>query len=108
MGVLLKKEINGFLVNRILDVIMNEALFLADIGIATPEEIDLAVVHGLGHPMGPYKLMDLVGIDLSYIGAMEYYQETRDPKDKPSPLIVEKYIKGEYGMKTKKGFYTYE
>ena len=58
--------------------------------------------------MGPFKLMDLTGIDLSYIGSMELYQESRDPKDKPSPLIVEKYFKGELGVKTKKGFYSYE
>lgn len=107
-GILLKKEIVGFLVNRILGALLNEALFLADVGIATPEEIDIAVVNALGHPMGPFRLMDLTGIDLSYIRDMENYQETRNPEDKPSPLIVEKYYKGEWGRKTKKGFYAYE
>ncbi|CAA7601221.1 3-Hydroxybutyryl-CoA epimerase/3-hydroxyacyl-CoA dehydrogenase/enoyl-CoA hydratase [Acididesulfobacillus acetoxydans] len=104
----LKKEIYGFLVNRILAAITNEAVFLADMGIATPEEIDTAVTQALGHPMGPFRLMDLTGIDLVYDIGMERYQETRDPKDKPSPLIVEKYVKKEWGKKTGRGFYSYE
>jgi len=108
IGVWLKKEIYGFLVNRILAAINNEALFLADIGIATPEEIDIAVVNALGHPLGPFRLMDLTGIDLAYYIGMERYQESRDPRDKPSPLVVEKFVKKEWGQKTKKGFYTYE
>ncbi|SHI09262.1 3-hydroxyacyl-CoA dehydrogenase family protein [Desulfosporosinus lacus] len=107
-GVLLKKEIYGFVVNRILAALNNEAMFLADMGIATPEEIDIAVTNALGHPMGPFRLIDLTGIDLAYYVGMERYQNTRDPKDKPSPLLVEKFTKGEYGIKTKKGFYTYE
>lgn len=107
-GVLLKKEIYGFLVNRILAALNHEAMFLADMGIATPEEIDMAVTNALGHPMGPFRLMDFTGIDLAYYIGMEHYQDTRDPKDKPSPLLVEKFTKGEYGVKTKKGFYTYD
>lgn len=107
-GIWIRKEIYGFVVNRILTAINTEALFLADIGIATPEEIDTAVTNALGHPMGPFKLMDLTGIDLNYYKAIGRYQETRDPKDKPSPLVVEKFVKGEWGKKTKKGFYSYE
>ncbi|WP_407312818.1 3-hydroxyacyl-CoA dehydrogenase family protein [Desulfosporosinus sp. SB140] len=107
-GVCLKKEIYGFLVNRILAALNHEAMFLADMGIATPEEIDLAVTNALGHPMGPFRLVDFTGIDLAYYIGMERYQDTQDPKDKPSPILVEKYAKGEYGVKTKKGFYVYE
>ncbi|AET66550.1 3-hydroxyacyl-CoA dehydrogenase [Desulfosporosinus orientis DSM 765] len=107
-GAWLKKEIYGFLVNRILAALHHEAQFLADMGIATPEEIDMAVTNALGHPMGPFRLMDFTGIDLAYYIGIERYQETRDPKDKPSPLIVEKFAKGEWGRKTKKGFYSYE
>jgi 3-hydroxybutyryl-CoA dehydrogenase len=106
-GVWLKKEIYGFLVNRILLALNREALNLADLGIASPEEIDLAVTNALGHPIGPFRLMDFTGIDLSFIIAMERYQETQDPGEKPSPLIVEKFIKGEWGRKSKKGFYQY-
>jgi 3-hydroxybutyryl-CoA dehydrogenase len=107
-AVWLKQEIYGFLVNRILAALNHEAMFLADMGIATPEEIDVAVVNALGHPLGPFRLMDLTGIDLAYYVGMERYRETRDPKDKPSPLVVEKFVKNEWGKKSKKGWYTYE
>ncbi len=106
--VLLHKEIYGFLVNRILRRIMDEALFLLDTGVASAEDIDSAVVNALGHPMGPFTLMDLTGIDLSYHIAMERYQETGDPAEKPSPSVVEKYVRGEWGRKKGRGFYNYK
>lgn len=105
--VLLHKEIYGFLVNRILQAIRTEALYIHDMGVASPEDIDTAVVNALGHPMGPFRLLDLTGIDLSYYVSMERFQETGDPKYKPSPIIVEKFVKKEWGRKTGKGFYEY-
>jgi 3-hydroxybutyryl-CoA dehydrogenase len=102
--VLLQKEIYGFLVNRILRRIMDEALFLLDTGVASAADIDSAVVNALGHPMGPFTLMDLTGIDLSYHIAMERYRETGDPAEKPSPSVVEKYVRGEWGRKKGRGF----
>lgn len=106
--VLLHKEIYGFLVNRIVAANKNEAMYLYDMGIASYEDIDTAVVNALGHPMGPFKLMDLTGIDLSYYIALERYQDTGDAKYKPSPIIVEKFHKKEWGRKTGKGFYEYK
>lgn len=106
--ILLRKEIYGFLVNRILAAINREALYLHDTAIATYEDIDTAVVLALGHPMGPFRLMDLTGIDLAYFISMERYQETGDPEYRPSPVIVEKFMKGEWGRKTGKGFYSYQ
>jgi len=106
--VLLNKEIYGFLVNRILAAINNEALHLLEMGVATPEDIDSAVVNALGHPLGPFRLMDLTGIDLSYHITMERYQATGKAEDKPSPSIVEKYVRGEWGQKSGKGFYDYK
>ncbi len=103
----LQKEIYGFLVNRILSAINNEALYLLDQGVASAQDIDSAVVNALGHPMGPFKLQDLTGIDLTYHVMMERYRETGDPADKPSPTVVEKYVKKEWGQKTGKGFYDY-
>ncbi len=105
--VILKKEIYGFLVNRILSAIINESLFLYDMDIASFEDIDTAVTLGLGHTIGPFKLLDLTGIDLSYYINMERYKETGDPAQKPSPIIVEKFIKKEWGRKTGRGFYDY-
>lgn len=105
--VLLHREIYGFLVNRILTAIRSEALYLYDMGIASPEDIDTAVVLALGHPMGPFKLLDLTGIDLNYYVSMERYQETGDPRYKPAPVIVEKFVRKEWGRKTGRGFYDY-
>lgn len=105
--VLLNKEIYGFIVNRILTAIKKEALYLYDTGVASYEDIDKAVVHALGHPMGPFRLMDLTGIDLTYHVGIERYQATGDPSYKPSPIIVEKYVKKEWGRKIGKGFYNY-
>ncbi|MCL6478180.1 MAG: 3-hydroxyacyl-CoA dehydrogenase family protein [Peptococcaceae bacterium] len=105
--VVLQKEIYGFLVNRIVSAIKTEALYIYDMGVASPQDIDTAVVHALGHPMGPFRLLDLTGIDLAYYISMERYRETGDPKHKPSPILVEKFIKKEWGRKTGKGFYDY-
>lgn len=106
--VLLQKEIYGFLVNRIISAIRNEALYLYDLGVASYEDIDTAVVYGLGHPMGPFRLMDLVGIDLLFDITMNRYRDTGDHTYKPSPILVEKFVKGEWGRKTGKGFYDYQ
>ncbi|HUW65544.1 MAG TPA: 3-hydroxyacyl-CoA dehydrogenase family protein [Spirochaetia bacterium] len=103
----LKKEIDGFLVNRILGALMREAMFLNDMDVASYEDIDKAVVYALGHPMGPFRLMDLTGIDLTYTMSMERYRATGDPGNKPSPAVVEKYVQGEWGQKTGKGWYDY-
>jgi 3-hydroxybutyryl-CoA dehydrogenase len=76
-------------------------------GVATAEDIDKACVFGAGHPMGPFRLNDLTGLDLSYTMAMEAFRETGDRSLLPSPSLVEHYIKGEYGEKTGKGWYDY-
>lgn len=105
--VLIKKEIYGFVVNRIFSALTKEACYLLDQEVATIEDIDLAVKNGLGHPMGPFALLDLTGIDLEYNVLMSKYQNSGDLADKPSPAIVERYARSEYGRKTKKGFYDY-
>jgi 3-hydroxybutyryl-CoA dehydrogenase len=106
--VLLHKEIYGFLVNRFLQATRQEALKLFDMGIASHEDIDIAVKNGLGYPMGPFELLDLTGVDLAYHTAMEKYNESGEAADRPSPTIVEKFTKGEWGKKVGKGFYDYE
>ena len=102
------KEIYGFIVNRIFSAITKEACYMYDQGVASIEDIDKAVKYGLSHPMGPFELLDLTGIDLEYDVLTEKYRSTGELTDKPSPAIVERYARGEYGRKTKKGFYKYE
>jgi 3-hydroxybutyryl-CoA dehydrogenase len=105
--VLLKKEVEGFLLNRIFRVIGREALWMLEMGVASFEDIDKACVFGAGHPMGPFRLMDLTGIDLNYIMSLERFKKTGDRSDLPSPNVVERYLKGQYGEKTGKGWYDY-
>ena len=105
---LVTKEIYGFVVNRIFSAITKEACYMLDQGVASIEDIDNAVKYGLSHPMGPFELLDMTGIDLEYGILMEKYRMTGDLSDKPSPAIVERYAKGDYGRKTKKGFYHYQ
>jgi 3-hydroxybutyryl-CoA dehydrogenase len=106
--VLIKKEVDGFLLNRIFRVIAREALWMLDMGVASAEDIDKACVYGAGHPMGPFRLNDLTGIDLTYILGMEDFRKSGNRDDLPSPSVVEHYIKGEYGEKTGKGWYEYK
>ncbi len=108
MPVHLKKEADGFLLNRIIRAIKNEALWILEMGIASAEDIDNACVYGAGHPMGPFRLMDLTGIDLTFIADMEAFKKTGDRSLLPSPRVVEHYMKGHYGEKTGKGWYEYE
>ena len=102
------KEIYGFIVNRIFSAITKEACYMYDQGVASIEDIDKAVKYGLSHPMGPFELLDLTGIDLEYDVLTEKYRSTGELTDKPSPAIVERYARGEYGRKAKKGFYKYD
>jgi 3-hydroxybutyryl-CoA dehydrogenase len=103
----LKKEVDGFLLNRIFGAITREALWLLEMGVASMEDIDKAQVFGAGHPMGTFRLMDLTGIDLTYTMGMEAFRETGDVRHLPSPSVVEKYCSGDYGQKTGKGWYDY-
>ena len=103
----LKKEVEGFLLNRIFAVIKREAMWMLEMGIASFEDIDKACVHGAGHPMGPFRLNDLTGIDLTYTMDMEAFLRTGDQSMLPTPSLVERYMKGDYGEKTGKGWYDY-
>lgn len=104
----LKKEVEGFLLNRILGAIYKEASWLLEMDVASFEDIDKACEFGAGHPMGPFRLNDLTGLDLSYVMAMEAFKNTGDPADLPPPSLVERYSKGDYGEKTGKGWYDYD
>jgi 3-hydroxybutyryl-CoA dehydrogenase len=103
----LRKEIPGFVANRLLGAVSREALYLLENGYATFEEIDMAAEKALGHAMGPFRLMDLTGIDLAYLIRQERYEETGREEDRPPQVIAEKYRRGEFGRKAGKGWYNY-
>jgi len=102
-----KKEVEGFLLNRIFLRIYREALWLLEMGVASTEDIDKACVHGAGHPMGPFALMDLTGIDLYHTMCVEKFRETGDPAELPSPQVVERFAAGAFGQKSGRGWYDY-
>jgi 3-hydroxybutyryl-CoA dehydrogenase len=107
-AVLLNKEISGFIANRILGAQQREALYLYENGYADFEAIDAICRKALGHPIGPFQLMDLSGIDVCYYVAQQRYEETGDPLDKPAACIEEKLRLGHLGRKTGKGWYEYK
>lgn len=106
-AVLLKKEISGFVANRILGALQKEAVALYEQGIADYKDIDIICRKALSHPIGPFELMDLSGLDVAYYVMDQRYSETGDPDDKPFACVAEKVEKGELGRKTGKGWYEY-
>ncbi|HJD29327.1 MAG TPA: 3-hydroxybutyryl-CoA dehydrogenase [Candidatus Blautia avicola] len=101
------QEAPGFVVNRILIPMINEAICLCAEGVASPEDIDTAMQLGANHPMGPLALGDLVGLDV-VLAIMEVLQkETGDPKFRPHPLLRKMVRAGKLGKKTGQGFYSY-
>jgi 3-hydroxybutyryl-CoA dehydrogenase len=105
--VLLKKECYGFVVNRIMLALEREAFRLVEEGVATPEDIDVAVESGLGHPMGPFRLADLIGVDLFYDVLLERAEEAGGGIEDLPRFIREMYESGKLGQRTGSGFYEY-
>ena len=102
-----KKETPGFIVNRMLAALTDEAYQLYDEGIADFKDIDIAIKKGLNHPLGPFELSDYSGLDIHYYAKLKIFNETNDPKDYPKEFLEEKVKKGELGVKSGKGFYDY-
>lgn len=106
--VLVKKDEAGFIVNRLMVPQLMEAVKLYDEGIADKEDIDQAVKYGLNHPMGPFELMDLTGIDIAYFVNEVFKEDLPKELKHTTPYSVRTMIKaGRLGRKTKAGWYDY-
>ncbi len=105
--VLLNKEMPGFLVNRVLRAISNEAYFLLESGVASFEDIDTACKLGLNHPMGPFQLADFSGLDIGYNARREVYERTGREEDRPPASLATRVERGDVGRKSGRGFYDY-
>ena len=101
------EEAPGFVVNRILVPMINEAAFVYSEGLASAEDIDTAMKLGANHPMGPLALGDLVGLDIALAVMETFYKEFADSKYRPAPILKKMVRAGHLGMKTGKGFYDY-
>jgi len=101
------KDAPGFIVNQLYLPYTLVALRQWERGLATKEDIDRAMSLGLNYPMGPFTLMDFVGLDIHYNACMSIYEETKDPAYFPPPVLKKMIQAGHLGRKTGKGFYDY-
>ncbi len=104
---MVQRESTGFIFNRVWRAVKRECLRVVDEGVASVEDVDRAWMSLYGTPAGPFGLMDRVGLDVVRDIEMVYYGESGDPRDMPPRVLLEKIERGELGVKTGKGFYTY-
>jgi len=105
--ILLEKENPGFIVNRALFLMLNEAIYELYEGLATAKDIDNAFKSGLNHPMGPIELCDFIGLDIVLDILNTLYEEYKDNKYRPCYLLKQKVRAEKYGKKSREGFYKY-
>ena len=106
--VVIAKDTPGFIVNRLLTPFTLNAIRMLEAEIASRDDIDNAIRLGLGHPMGPLQLADMVGLDTIYYSANTRYEELKEPQYAPPPLLKRMVKAGWLGRKTGRGFYEYE
>lgn len=102
------RDFPGFVSNRVLMPMINEAIFCLHEGVATAEDIDAIMKLGMNHPMGPLALADFIGLDTCLAILTVLYDGFKDPKYRPCPLLAQKVQAGHLGKKSGRGFYTYE
>ena len=102
------RDTPGFIVNRFLIPFENDCIRALEDGLATVEDIDTAVRTGLGYPMRPFTLLDIVGLDLHREVSLRLYEQLRDPRFAPPPLVDRMIAAGRLGRKTGRGFHTYD
>lgn len=98
----------GFVSNRILMPMINEAIFTVHEGVASPEDVDSVMKLGMNHPMGPLQLADFIGLDVCLDIMNVLYDGFKDPKYRPCPLLVKMVDAGKLGRKSGEGFYSYD
>lgn len=101
------KDYPGFVSNRVLMPMINEAIFALFEGVASKEDIDTVMKLGMNHPMGPLTLADFIGLDVCLDILYVLYDGFKDPKYRPCPLLVKMVQAGKLGRKTGEGFYSY-
>jgi 3-hydroxybutyryl-CoA dehydrogenase len=104
----LSKDRDGFIVNTLLIPYLNHAIAMVEEGFASPEDVDAAIHLGLNHPMGPLALADLIGLDTCLQIANVLYDEFKDPRFAPPPMLRRLVAAGHLGRKTGRGFYPYD
>jgi 3-hydroxybutyryl-CoA dehydrogenase len=104
---ILAKDNSGFIVNRLLVPYLLDAVRALEEGVGTKEDIDMGMELGCGHPMGPLKLLDFVGLDTTYAIAEIMFAEYREKRFAPPPLLKRMVLAGRYGKKSGRGFYEY-
>ncbi len=105
--VVVTKDTPGFIVNRLLVPYLLDAIRVLELGVASREDIDTAITLGLGHPMGPLTLLDFVGLDTTYYIAEAMFEEFKDARYAPPPLLKQMVLAGWWGRKRGRGFYEY-
>ena len=101
------RDTSGFIVNRLLVPYMLDAIRCLEQGLASSEDIDRSMTLGTGYPMGPFTLADFVGIDTLYFISEIMFEEFREPRFAPPPLLKRMVTLGWLGRKTRRGFYDY-
>lgn len=102
------RDTPGFIVNRLLVPYLLDAVRVLEQGIASREDIDAGMQLGCGHPMGPLRLLDFVGLDTTYYIAKIMYDEFKEPRFAPPPLLKRMVLAGHFGRKSGQGFYEYD